>query len=126
MLIVGGGTKVLVKECLRHFATTPINWVDSSSTDLTPEEDILGRTLRHPVSSAETLLAASTSNSTFDVIILDNPTPKLLFRAADQLDPGGVLAVALPDSLEQFLEQILGLFKEVHVFMPYDSVGRSS
>lgn len=119
VLISGSGTRTLVKESLLHFATTPIHWIDTNSPDLTTDDDILHRTVRHRV-------PYSSGNSTFDIIILDGPLfPEDVSKAAIQLSSGGVLALALGDQLGA-LPKALSLFKHVHVFSPYDSAGRSS
>lgn len=125
MLIAGGGTRALVKEALRHIATTPIHWIDTSSPNLSIDDDILNRTVRHSSQSVNNLLASG--SSAFDVIILDDPrSSDLIQRAANQLSRGGVLAVSLPNHWELALNRALAVFKHVHLFMPLDSSGRSS
>jgi hypothetical protein len=120
VLISGSGTRTLLEELLRHLATTPIHWIDSSSPPLTTNDDILQRTIRYRI-------PYSSGNSTFDVIILDGVVlPEDVSKAAMQLSSGGVLALALGDQLGEALPKVLSLFKHVHVFLPYNSAGRSS
>ena len=124
-LISDGGTQSLVKEALRHIATTPIYWISNNSPDLSLDDDILNRTVRHRSKFTQDLLASS--SPPFDIIILDQvESPNIIQLAAERLAAGGVLALALPDSWEHTLAQTLAIFKHVHLFTPYDSIGRSS
>jgi tRNA A58 N-methylase Trm61 len=102
-----------------------IQWIDSSSPGLSEDDDILHRVVRHPGQSADRFFASG--NSTFDVVILDQPpSPKLVLQVAERLTDGGVLAVALPDPWEHVQKQVLSVFTHVHLFTPYDSDGKSS
>ena len=125
MLIAGSATQVLVQESLRHFTMSSIQWIDSSSPSLSEDDDILHRVVRHPSQSADRFFASG--NSTFDVVILDQPpSPKLVLQVAERLTDGGVLAAALSDPWEHVLKEALSVFKHVHLFTPYDSDGKSS
>lgn len=124
VLIAGGGTGALVKEALRHITTTPIHWIDTSSPNLSTDDDILNRTVRHSNQSVDNLLASG--GSAFDVIILDDPrSSDLIQRAASRLSGGGVLAFSLPDAWELALSHALAVFKHVHLFTPLDSSEKS-
>ena len=68
VLIAGDGTQALVKESLRHIATTPIHWIDSTSPHIPKDIDILSRVIRHPKHSVDIVIA---KNFTFDAVILD-------------------------------------------------------
>lgn len=123
VLIAGDGTQALVKECLRHIATTPIHWIDSTSPHIPKDIDILSRVIRHPKHSVDIFIA---KNFTFDAVILDRvPSPSLVLSAAVRMAPGGVLAFILPDTWENLLIEALAAFKHVHLFTPYDSAGKS-
>ena len=110
---------------MRHIATTPIHWIDAISPDLSVDDDILNRTVRHRSQSTHDLLASSSPS--FDIIILDQAASlDIIQLAAARLAAGGVLALSLPNSWEHTLAQTLAIFKHVHLFTPYDSIGRSS
>jgi hypothetical protein len=124
ILIAGDRTDGLVKESLRHIATTPIHWIDSISPDVPKDADILSRVMRHPKYSVDNFIASE--NFTFDAVILDQvPSPVLVRKAGEKLAPGGVLAFILPEAWGDLLSQTLAVFKHIHLFAPYDSDGKS-
>ena len=92
--------------------------------DISKDVDILSRVIRHRKRSLDTFIASG--NLTFDTVVLDQiPSPTLVLRAAERLAAGGVLAFVLPEAYDNLLTKALGFFKHIHLFAPYDSVGKS-
>ena len=124
-LICGDATHFYVQEALRHFTMTKIHWLDQSSPENSVEKNILRRVVRYRSQDTEDFIASS--DTSFDVVIIDQPSsPTLVSKVAERLAPGGVLALALSDSWETTLKSVLSVLKHVHMFVPYDSVGRTS
>ena len=124
-LICGDATHFHVQETLRHFTMAKIRWIDQISPEISVEKDILRRVVRYHSQDTEHFIASS--DTLFDVVIIDQPpSPTLVSKVAERLAPGGVLALALSDSWETTLESVLPVFKHVHMFVPYDSAGRTS
>ena len=124
-LICGDATHFHVQEALRHFTMAKIHWLDQSSPEISVETNILRRVVRYRSQDTEDFIASS--DTSFDVVIIDQPpSPTLVSKVDERLAPGGVLAMALSDSWEATLKGVLPVFKHVHMFVPYDSAGRTS